>query len=143
MLRLTAAASLEDATSSPFVRRKRCSLSVDDVTVHVELLLLEGLPLPRSHVPVGQLHLRTLGAFVLQARGNDVDLRVEQRPDVPATMYLDGEKMACVVATLVGNALRYAHPSEEQPTFSSSWLASVSARRGAVGRIVKTPDNMR
>lgn len=115
VIRLTAAAMLEDPAGPSFLRRRRLALPTGDRTVHVELLLLEGLPLRRSYVPVGQLILRTLDAFVLQARGVDVDLRVEQSPDVPTAFYLDGEKIAWVIATLVGNALRYAHPSKLHP----------------------------
>lgn len=137
-LRLTAAALLGDTASAGFVRRKRLSLPVDGTIVHVELLLLEGLPLHRSYVSVSQLLLRTLDAFVLQAHGNDVDLRVEQDPDVPPAMYLDGEKIAWVVATLVGNALPYARPSKASPAHVR---VGVDFDRAARTLIIRVKDN--
>lgn len=114
-IRVATTALLAEPAGRSLVRRKRVPLTYEDSAIVLELLLLEGVPLRRAYVPIGQLLLKTLDAFVHQAHGNDVDLHVEQTPQVPAAMYLDGEKIAWVTATLVGNALRYARPSEAHP----------------------------
>lgn len=73
---------------------------------HVELVLLEALPLRRTMVNVHELLLRTLDVFLTQARTSDVDIQLETGKDLPAVMFVDGEKVAWALATLVGNALR-------------------------------------
>ncbi len=78
----------------------------------VDLLLVEGLPLRRSHARVSELIMRTLEAFASQAQASGVDLTVDQAPNVPPALLLDGEKIAWALATLVGNALRYAAQRE-------------------------------
>lgn len=114
-LRAVARALLDGPAEGAYLRRKRVAIEHGGRSVHAEVVLLEALPLRRAYVPVSQLLLRTLDAFVLQARGDEIDLRVEQAPDVPAALYLDGEKIAWVVATLVGNALRYTGARSPKP----------------------------
>lgn len=71
-----------------------------------ELIVLEGLPLRRSLVKIDDLLLRTLDTFVTQARTSAVDMRLERAKNLPPVLFVDGEKIAWVLATLVGNALR-------------------------------------
>ena len=75
-----------------------------------ELVLLESLPLRRTAVDVHDLLLRTLDVFLTQARTSAVDIKLESANDLPATLFADGEKVAWVLATLVGNALRAFEP---------------------------------
>jgi signal transduction histidine kinase len=74
----------------------------------VELLLVEGLPLRRSHTRVHEVVMRTLDLFGSQAKSNAIDIAIERAEDVPPVVLLDSEKIAWVLSTLVGNALRYA-----------------------------------
>jgi len=71
-------------------------------------LVLEALPLRRAHTRVGDLLARTLDAFVAQARTSAIDLTVQRSAQVPDLMFLDGEKLAWALGTVVGNALRFA-----------------------------------
>lgn len=74
----------------------------------VELVAIEALPLRRTHTRVDDLVGRTLDAFVAQARSSAIDLTVQRSPQVPDSMFVDAEKVAWALATVVGNALRYA-----------------------------------
>jgi signal transduction histidine kinase len=73
-----------------------------------ELLVLEALPMRRTLTRVDTLVMRTLDTFVAQARTGEVDVTVHISPDVPPAMLIDGEKVAWALATVVGNALRFA-----------------------------------
>lgn len=81
-------------------------------TIDVELILVEALPLRRAHTRIDELIMRTLEAFVSQAQSSEVDLHIERADDVPVVLVVDGEKIAWALATLVGNALRFAQQRE-------------------------------
>jgi signal transduction histidine kinase len=70
------------------------------------LVAQDALPLRRSLVRVAELVLGTFDLFVTQARSADVELHLQQDDDLPPVLYGDGEKLAWVLATLVGNAVR-------------------------------------
>jgi two-component system sensor histidine kinase BaeS len=93
---------------SSYLRRQVVSLALGvGLKVRVDLLVVEALPLRRAFTRVGDLLMRTLDAFVTQASSSDIDLRIEQGQNVPVALFMDGEKIAWAVATLVGNALRF------------------------------------
>ena len=102
------AAALLEAPTRALVRRGSCSISVKEVEVEVEVLVVDALPLRRTYTPVFELVTRTLDAFVGQAQAIDVELHVVKSDDVPHDVVVDGEKVAWALATLVGNALRFA-----------------------------------
>jgi len=107
------AAELLRAPAQAFVRRQKARCTVATKSVDIELLVVEALPLRRAHTRVDALVARTLDAFVSQARSSRVDLHIEQAADVPPVIVADGEKIAWALATLVGNALRFAQQREE------------------------------
>lgn len=99
--------------------REACEHAVDDgvglVTVPaaisgrpVEVLVVavDAVPLRRTLVAIDELVLRTMDLFVAQARSASIEMRVRRAPDMPAVLFGDGEKLAWVLSTLVGNALR-------------------------------------
>lgn len=89
------------------VRRSVVSLLHEGENVVLELLLVEALPLRRAHTRITELIMRTLDAFMAQAKSSDVDLSIEQADGIPPVIFIDGEKISWALATLVGNALRY------------------------------------
>jgi signal transduction histidine kinase len=66
----------------------------------------DAIPLHRRSVDLGRLARTTLEPLEHEARALDVELRVDA-PDALEPVTLDPEKLAWVIATLVGNALRY------------------------------------
>ena len=88
-----------------FVRRRRISLGREHIDV--ELLVCEAVPVRRAFTRVNDLLMRTLDVFAAQAHANDVILETDHAPTVPDSVLIDGEKIAWVLSTLVGNALRY------------------------------------
>lgn len=106
------ARELLSAPAGGFVRRRKTRCTVATKSVDLELLVVEALPLRRTHTRVDALVARTLDAFVSQARSSQVDLHIEQAADVPPVIVADGEKIAWALATLVGNALRFAQQRE-------------------------------
>ncbi len=64
------------------------------------------IPLRRSWTELGPLLAGTIETLVEQARALDVSLVLVAEPGLPR-VHVDAEKIAWVVATLVGNALRY------------------------------------
>ena len=89
------------------VRRSVVSLMHEGQTVALELLMVEALPLRRAHTRITELIMRSLDAFMAQAKSSDVDLSIEQASGIPPVIFIDGEKISWALATLVGNALRY------------------------------------
>jgi signal transduction histidine kinase len=67
---------------------------------------LDAIPLHRRSVDLVRLIQSTLEPLDHEARALDVELRVDA-PDGLAPVVVDPEKTAWVIATLVGNALRY------------------------------------
>jgi len=107
VLRRAAADLLRDAASAN-VRRRVVRCVEDGVEVDVELLLVEAVPLRRTHSRVFDLVTRTLEFFASQAKASEIDLTIDKADNVPAAFVFDGEKIAWALATLVANALRYA-----------------------------------
>jgi hypothetical protein len=106
-VRRAAAELVGDSSTSP-VRRRRVRCADGKARVHVEVLLVEALPIRRTHMRVNDLAMRTLDLFTSQAKTSNIDLTVNQAEDLPAAFVLDGEKIAWALSMLVGNALRYA-----------------------------------
>ncbi len=77
----------------------------------IELVLVEAVPLRRAYVPINDLIVRLLDVFASQARTSAVQLSVRQVGAAPPVFWIDGEKITWALATLVGNALRYAQGS--------------------------------
>jgi hypothetical protein len=99
---------LHPPTGPAYLRRRKVSTVFAGRSVEVELLVIDAVPLRRAHTPTDELLMRTLDAFIAQATAMDIELRVEKSDDVPPTFVLDGEKIAWALATLLGNALRFA-----------------------------------
>ncbi len=107
------------------------STAIEEVHTQEGRVLLvrsDGIPLRRSVVRVGELVMRTMDVFVGQARGAAVELRVREQPDMPPTIHADGEKVAWVLATLVGNAIRLVRRADE----GAAPLVELSVRYDAV-----------
>ncbi|HEX7663190.1 MAG TPA: HAMP domain-containing sensor histidine kinase, partial [Polyangiaceae bacterium] len=66
------------------------------------------LPLRVGWVKITDLAMEMLDVFASQARANDVDLTMTNASDLPALFVCDGQKVSWALATLVGNAIRYA-----------------------------------
>jgi signal transduction histidine kinase len=66
----------------------------------------DAIPLHRRSVDLERLARSTLEPLEHEARALDVELRVDA-PDALDPVMLDPEKLAWVIATLVGNGLRY------------------------------------
>lgn len=88
-------------------------LAVSRVTVQlgggprsIVVVLIDAIPIRRTLVRTGELMMRTADVFVGQARSAAVELRIQQRQDVPPSLHADGEKLAWILSTLVGNAIR-------------------------------------
>ena len=94
--------------TSRYVRRRVVNARHGDRLADVELLVVNALPIRHVYARIDELVMQTLDAFVAQARASKIELRVEQERDVPAALVLDREKIAWALATLVGNAMRYA-----------------------------------
>jgi len=105
-----AAALLVSAPAHGYVRRTRLEAEVGGSAINLEILVVEALPLRVDHVRVEDLIVRTMEVFASQARSSEVELEAQRAPDVPRIVVADGEKIAWVLATLVGNALRYSGP---------------------------------
>jgi signal transduction histidine kinase len=73
----------------------------------LEIVALEALALRRTPTHVRDLLTSKLAIISAQAEAAGVKLTIEVDHDVPAVVYLDSEKVAWAVTTLVGNALRY------------------------------------
>ena len=80
--------------------------AIDGKPVEVLVVAVDAVLLRRTLVPIDELVLRTMDLFVGQARSAAIELRVTRAPDMPAVLFGDGEKLAWVLATLVGNAIR-------------------------------------
>jgi signal transduction histidine kinase len=83
------------------------SVMLDGEDRRVQLVAIEALAIRRTATDVRQLLASKLGVLASQAAASEVTLSVVIDDDVPAVVYLDAEKLAWSVTTLVGNALRY------------------------------------
>jgi signal transduction histidine kinase len=94
---LHSASVVEESTTPP-------SLQHD-----LRLTVVDALPIRRAPTDLASLLRSSLDALQRQARAFDVTLNVLVDKSVPASVSLDGEKIAWATAMLVGNALRYVH----------------------------------
>lgn len=85
----------------------KVTVDVPELDATVELFALPVVALQRDRTDVRALLQHAVTALVKQARALDVDLTVTTDADVPATITVDPEKIAWVVAALAGNAMRY------------------------------------
>jgi signal transduction histidine kinase len=84
----------------------RVSARVHGRPVVLSVVIVDALPMRRALVPLREVLLRAMDAFVAQAASNEVELRVDIAADLPPVIEGDGEKLAWALATLVGNSLR-------------------------------------
>lgn len=96
------------------LRRDRIEIEGVNGVQSVELVVVDALPLHFTHVRIHELTMQTLDVFAAQARSCDVDLTVTHGKEVPTAIVCDGQKIAWVLATTVGNALRYAQRVAER-----------------------------
>jgi signal transduction histidine kinase len=71
------------------------------------LSLVGAVPLRRFREPLFDLVARTTELLMAQASATDVSLDIVIHDGAPKTLFVDGEKIAWGIATLVGGALRY------------------------------------
>jgi two-component system sensor histidine kinase BaeS len=72
----------------------------------IEVLLVDAVPLRKAYTNVNDLMVRLLDVFASQAKSSSVHLGVRQ--EGAGVALVDREKITWALATLVGNALRYA-----------------------------------
>src|SRR5262249_29296468 len=76
-------------------------------------------------------------ALERQAQALDVDLRVTTEPDVPRALFLDPEKIAWALTTLVGNSMRYVRRGTRRlPGGSIALTASFDSAGGELVVVV-------
>ncbi len=83
------------------------SVALDEGRRRVQIIAIEALAIRRTATEVRTLLDSKLAVISSQAAAADVTLSVLVADDVPAVVYVDAEKLAWAVTTLVGNALRY------------------------------------
>ncbi len=98
---------IDEAVPGTTVHRVRTLATIEGRATDVELLLTEAVPLRRQSTPIEPLVMRTLDTFVAQARSADVRLDIHFDGSLPDRALIDAEKIAWVLATLVGGALRH------------------------------------
>ena len=81
----------------------------------VQLVAIEALAIRRGAVDLRALLAAKLAVLSAQAFATHVTLTVTIADDVPAVVRMDSEKIAWVVTTLVGNALRYVKSGSHRP----------------------------
>ena len=116
--------------ASPEAWLTRDVIAVGAGQPHVELLLLEAVPLRRAPTSLFELLTRTTETLMEQARATEVALKVEADHAMPATLTIDGEKIAWGVSALVGSALRHvggaggAKPGDRSVRVTASYAAT-------------------
>lgn len=107
-----AAADLAKAIHHPGRAGSAPQLVLDDVVgaPRLRLVAIEAIAVRRAPTDLRALLGSTMEVLIEQAKGLDVDLRVEEDARIPAALALDAEKVAWAVSTLVGNAFRYVRP---------------------------------
>jgi signal transduction histidine kinase len=83
------------------------AVALDGGARTVQLIAIEALAVRRTPTDVRALLVSKLDVLSSQAAASDVTLNVVVASDVPPVVYLDSEKVAWAVTTVVGNALRY------------------------------------
>ncbi|HEY4122381.1 MAG TPA: HAMP domain-containing sensor histidine kinase [Byssovorax sp.] len=85
----------------------RARRDVATATADVVVIALPAVVLHRSRVALAISIERALAPFRAQAEARDVLLRVDVAPGPPIEVEVDEPKIGWIVATLVGNALRF------------------------------------
>lgn len=96
-----------------YVRRATASFRRRGARVTATFLVIEGIPVRRAYTRVDDLVSHTLDLFLLQASSNGIELSIKRANDTPPVLYIDGEKIAWALATLIGNAFRFASGRRE------------------------------
>jgi signal transduction histidine kinase len=114
---------IRDAGKALLEQLRRSGNRVDVQTVArdggdraVQLVAIEALAIRRTATDVRAFLVSKLAVISAQAAAADVTLTVVVADDVPAVVYVDSEKVAWAVTTLVGNALRYVRTLPRQMT---------------------------
>jgi signal transduction histidine kinase len=110
-VRDAAADLLARSSRSGYVRREKAVTE----GAAIEIILVEALPIRRSHTRIRELVMRTMDLFMSQAHSSNTELSVEWAEDVPPTLFVDSEKVAWALSTLVGSALRFVQQRETNP----------------------------
>jgi signal transduction histidine kinase len=97
-----------DEVAAGGVAFRRVVAEVDGNPRTLLLVSVDALPMRRTLVHVHELLMNTLDRFLSQAQSANVELSLHQAPGLPPVLYGDGEKLAWLLATLVGNAVRLA-----------------------------------
>jgi signal transduction histidine kinase len=101
-------------TSSAVFAQTRFTASNGGRTIH--LLAIEAIPLRRRAIDLQVLLASAIGTMREQARTVEVDLRLQVDQAAQRTVWLDADKVAWIITTLIGNALRYVrHGSRVLP----------------------------
>lgn len=108
----------------------RARADVPELDATVELYAAPAMALRRTATDVRALLRQAVAALDRQARALDVGLGVTTAEDVPATLFVDPEKIAWAVSALVGNAMRFVRRGTRQMPGGS---IAVRARRDGAG----------
>ena len=84
------------------------TLALDGQERVLQLVAVDALAIRRAPVDLRRLLKSKLAVLSSQATTAGITLGIEVADDVPAQVFLDAEKVAWAITTLVGNALRYA-----------------------------------
>jgi two-component system, OmpR family, phosphate regulon sensor histidine kinase PhoR len=118
------------AQGSQVLARDGTVLAPGDDT-HVTVV--DAVPIRRAPTDLRALLTASLSAMMAQAKAADVTLTVSVDERVPSLVRIDADKIAWVVASLVGNALRYVRRgSPTMPGGSIAVRASYQAIRPSV-----------
>jgi signal transduction histidine kinase len=85
----------------------RVGLLLSRSNAGVDLVLSGVVPLRRVREPLFELLARTMEMLMAQANATGVSLEVTVDDGVPKSLFIDGEKIAWGIASLVGSALRH------------------------------------
>jgi signal transduction histidine kinase len=102
-----AARSAAGAARSGAGTLTRARVEVPELDATVELVAVVAVGLHRTATDLRALLRYSVAALERQARALDVALGVTVDAGVPATIFLDPEKIAWAVSALAGNAMRY------------------------------------
>lgn len=100
-------------TSRESLAVSRVDLPTDEGRRSVVLVLIDAIPIRRTLVRTGELVMRTADVFVGQARSAAVELKIQQQDNLPPSLHADGEKLAWILSTLVGNAIRLVRQADD------------------------------
>ena len=101
--------------------------------IAVQLLAIEAIPLRRAATDTVSLLESAVETMRTQARAIDVSLKLQVDESVPRMISVDADKVAWIITTLIGNALRYVrHGSRVLPGGSIAVRAVFDAAQSEV-----------